>query len=612
MNLNKSQHCAIHHKDGAMLVLAGPGSGKTAVITQRTKNLIEEYNIPPSDILVITFTKAASNEMRERFYLLMGDRNARVSFGTFHAVFFTILKSAYNFSSENIISEDMRYRIMREILSGYMLDYKDENEFIGNLLGEIGMIKNSRIDINNFYSGVCGEDIFRKIYKEYEARLRKSRLIDFDDMLLYTYELFDQRKDILASWQKKFKYILIDEFQDINRIQYEIMKMLAYPQNNMFIVGDDDQSIYRFRGSRPEIMLNFEKDFPGAKRILLDVNYRCGKYIVETSKNLISYNKERFDKTITAASESCEPVSYITFENRRDENMYLIKDIKELVGNGRCFKEFAVLFRTNIQARSLIEQLMSYNIPFKIRDAVPNIYEHWIANDIFTYQRLAMGSHERKDFLQIMNRPKRYISRDSLRHECVEFAAWKKEFETQPWIAERIEKLECDLKLISQMSPYASVNYIRRGIGYDEFLKEYAKYKSINEEELSDMLDEIQESAAAYKTFAEWHEHIKKYTSEVKNHAKSHEEETDAVTLSTFHSSKGLEYRNVYLIDVNEGIVPYKKAILEKDIEEERRLFYVGMTRAKEKLSIYSVRSVNDKSTSVSRFVEESKNMVKD
>lgn len=612
MNLNKSQHCAIHHKDGAMLVLAGPGSGKTAVITQRTKNLIEEYNIPPSDILVITFTKAASNEMKERFYLLMGDRNARVSFGTFHAVFFTILKSAYNFSGENIISEDMRYRIMREILSGYMLDYKDENEFIGNLLGEIGMIKNSRIDINNFYSGVCGEDIFRKIYKEYEARLRKSRLIDFDDMLLYTYELFDQRKDILASWQKKFKYILIDEFQDINRIQYEIMKMLAYPQNNMFIVGDDDQSIYRFRGSRPEIMLNFEKDFPGAKRILLDVNYRCGKYIVETSKNLISYNKERFDKTITAASESCEPVSYITFENRRDENMYLIKDIKELVGNGRCFKEFAVLFRTNIQARSLIEQLMSYNIPFKIRDAVPNIYEHWIANDIFTYQRLAMGSRERKDFLQIMNRPKRYISRDSLRHECVEFAAWKKEFETQPWIAERIEKLECDLKLISQMSPYASVNYIRRGIGYDEFLKEYAKYKSINEEELSDMLDEIQESAAAYKTFAEWHEHIKKYTSEVKNHAKSHEEETDAVTLSTFHSSKGLEYRNVYLIDVNEGIVPYKKAILEIDIEEERRLFYVGMTRAKEKLSIYSVRSVNDKSTSVSRFVEESKNMVKD
>lgn len=612
MNLNKSQHCAIHHKDGAMLVLAGPGSGKTAVITQRTKNLIEEYNISPSDILVITFTKAASNEMKERFYLLMGDRNARVSFGTFHAVFFTILKSAYNFSSENIISEDMRYRIMREILSGYMLDYKDENEFIGNLLGEIGMIKNSRIDINNFYSGVCGEDIFRKIYKEYEARLRKSRLIDFDDMLLYTYELFNHRKDILAAWQKKFKYILIDEFQDINRIQYEIMKMLAYPQNNMFIVGDDDQSIYRFRGSRPEIMLNFEKDFPGAKRILLDVNYRCGKYIVETSKNLISHNKERFDKTITAVSESCEPVSYITFENRRDENMYLIKDIKELVGNGRCFKEFAVLFRTNIQARSLIEQLMSYNIPFKIRDAVPNIYEHWIANDIFTYQRLAMGSHERKDFLQIMNRPKRYISRDSLRHECVEFAAWKKEFETQPWIAERIEKLECDLKLISQMSPYASVNYIRRGIGYDEFLKEYAKYKSINEEELSDMLDEIQESAAAYKTFAEWHEHIKKYTSEVKNHAKSHEEETDAVTLSTFHSSKGLEYRNVYLIDVNEGIVPYKKAILEKDIEEERRLFYVGMTRAKEKLSIYSVKSVNDKSTSVSRFVEESKNMVKD
>ena len=222
-----------------------------------------------------------------------------------------------------------------------------------------------------------------------------------------------------------------------------------------------------------------------------------------------------------------------------------------------------------------------------------------------------MGSCERKDFLQIMNRPKRYISRDSLRHERVGFDEWKSEFEAQPWIAERIEKLECDLKLISQMSPYASVNYIRRGIGYDEFLKGYAKYKSINEDELVDMLDEIQESASAYRTFNEWHEHIRKYTAEVKNHAKLHEEETDAVTLSTFHSSKGLEYQNVYLIDVNEGIVPYKKAVLEKDIEEERRLFYVGMTRAKEKLSIYSVKSVNDKSTSISRFVEESKNMVK-
>ena len=607
MLFNDSQKKAIEHFKGPALVLAGPGSGKTAVITQRTYNLIEKYKVNPGNILVITFTKMAANEMKERFAKLTKSKELRVSFGTFHAIFFTILKHAYKFSTDNIISEELKHRFMQEIISKYHLEYKDENEFITNLFGEISTVKNSQININNYYSTQCGEEVFRKIYKEYEDKLRKSRLIDFDDMLTYTYELFSERKDILRAWQEKYKYILIDEFQDINRIQYEIIKMMALPENNLFIVGDDDQSIYRFRGSKPEIMLNFRKDYPDAKQILLDTNYRCGKYIVETSKNLISYNEERYDKAIIAASHDETPVKYAVFENTKDEVIYIIRQISELTKQGKDFKDIAVLFRTNTQARSLIEQLITYNVPFQTRDNIPNIYEHWIAKDIFTYMRIASGGRERKDFLQIMNRPKRYIGRDSLTDSEVSFEVWKEKFKEQSWIAERIDKLQCDLKMINRMNPYAAINYIRKGIGYDEFLKEYAEYRNINKEELYDVIDEIQLAAKGHKTYKQWREHIEKYTVELKKMSEKRKNNPDAITIATLHSAKGLEYNTVFLPDVNEGVMPYKKAVLDKDIEEERRLFYVGMTRAKQNLYIYSTKSMKDKNADISRFVEETK-----
>ena len=607
MKYNNSQIEAIQHVDGPMLVLAGPGSGKTAVITQRTYNLIHKHNIEPSSILVITFTKAAANEMKNRFLAMSQADTTRVTFGTFHAIFFMVLKYAYGMSSSNIISEEQRYGIMRDILSYHRLEYKDENEFIGNLLGEIGKIKNSRIDINNFYSSVCGEEVFRKIFKEYQSRLKDSRLIDFDDMLTYTFELFSERKDILGAWQKKYKYILIDEFQDINQIQYDIIRMMALPDNNLFIVGDDDQSIYRFRGSKPEIMLNFNKDYPDAKQVLLDTNYRSGRYIVETSLNLISNNKERFNKKIKANKSDDTPVKYLTFESRKEENLYIIKAIDDLLKKGVEINDIAILCRTNLQPRLLIEQLMKYNIPFKTRDSIPNIYEHWIARDLFTYMRLAAGGRARRDFLQIMNRPKRYIGRDSLCDPEVAFDEWIQIYEEQPWIAERIERLEYDLKMLSRMNPFAAINYIRRGIGYDDFLKEYAEYRSISYEDLLDTIEEIQAGSKGYKTFDEWQEHIKDYSFKLKKLAEMKKENPDAVTLSTLHSSKGLEYEAVFITDCNEGIMPYKKAVLEKDIEEERRLFYVGMTRAKRSLCLCGVKSINDKKSELSRFLLESK-----
>lgn len=604
MSFNASQTRAIHHKNGPMLVLAGPGSGKTLVITERTKYLIEECGIDPAQILVITFTKAAATEMKRRFQRKM-NRLCPVTFGTFHAVYFAILKHAYNYSADNIAREEQCYQCMREIIAKEHLTYEDETEFITSLLGEISLVKNSGIEIANYYSKNCAETVFRKVYRQYHEFLYKNRLIDFDDMLVYTKELFEQRADILAAWQNKYRYILIDEFQDINRIQYDIIKMLAGERKNLFIVGDDDQSIYRFRGAKPEIMLHFKDDYPEAETVLLDVNYRSVKNIVTSAGYLIGHNKERFQKKIEAADQGDIPVEWQLFESQRKENARIIWDIQEAVEKGAKYEEFAVLFRTNTQPRLLMEQLMEYNIPFRTRDTVPNLYEHWIAKDIFAYIRIAMGSRERRDFLQIMNRPKRYISRESLDEETVAFDVWEWYYEEQPWVAKRIEKLEGAIRMLERLSPYAAINYIRKAIGYDEFCTEYADYRRIKADDLFDVLDELLDAAREYKTYDAWFDHIENYTKELQEFYRVQNQNPNSVALATLHSAKGLEYENVYIIDVNEGVMPYKKAVLEPEVEEERRMFYVGMTRAKKNLHLFSVRQLNHKDAEISRFIKE-------
>lgn len=604
MDLNPSQASAIRHKEGPMLVLAGPGSGKTLVITERTRYLIEECHISPSNILVITFTKAAAAEMKERFQRRMG-RACPVTFGTFHAVFFMILKHAYHYTAENIMKEEQKFQWIREIVTKHKLEYEDETEFLTAILGEISAVKNTGIEIAHYYSKNCAETVFRRIFNEYQEYLYRHGKIDFDDMLVYTKELFLERKDILSAWQKKYPYILIDEFQDINKIQYDVVKLLAGDSQNLFAVGDDDQSIYRFRGAKPEIMLHFKEDFKEAETVLLDTNYRSTVPIVTAAGNVIKYNKERFPKKIQAAGGDGAAVEYLLFEGQREENARIIWDIQEAIDHGANYRDFAILFRTNMQPRFLMEQLMAYNIPFRTRDSIPNLYEHWLAKDLFAYIRIAMGSRERRDFLQIMNRPKRYISRDSLDEPTVAFDVWEWYYEEQPWVAKRIGQLEHDIKVLERLSPYAAINYIRKAIGYDEFCAEYADYRRMKVEDLYDVLDELQESAKEYKDYDGWFSHIETYTKELQEVYRLQNQNMESVTLATLHSAKGLEYENVYLIDVNEGVMPYKKAVLDTEIEEERRMFYVGMTRAKKNLHLFAVKKRNNKDAEISRFIKE-------
>lgn len=607
MPFNKAQEAAINHGEGPMMVLAGPGSGKTTVVTHRVQSLIERHGVNPSSILVITFTRAAAREMKERFERLMEGRCLRgqVSFGTFHAVFFRILKLAYGYEAADIIREDQRLRFMRELVAKEQLEPEDENELIASLLSEISSVKGELIDLDHYYAKSCSEEAFKRIYAGYEERLRRNRKIDFDDMLVMCYELFRQRPDILGAWQKKYAYILVDEFQDINRLQYEIVRMLAAPRNNLFIVGDDDQSIYRFRGARPEIMLGFERDYPDAGRVLLDVNYRSTKEIVDASLRLIGNNEKRFKKSLRTAGSRGRKVITRVWKDEEEENSRIAEEIRMYSEAGCAYRDIAVLYRTNAGPRRLIEKLMEYNLPFKARDVVPNLYEHWISKNILAYIRVALGSRERGEVLQMINRPARYISRDALQAPQISFDEVKGYYRDKDWMVERIESLEFDLTAISRMSPLAAVNYIRKSVGYDAWLYEYAAAHRMKADEFLETADQLKESAARYKTFDAWFSHISEYGEELKRQAREREQTADAVTLSTMHSSKGLEYRVVYILDANEGVTPHSKAVLDADIEEERRLFYVAMTRAKQRLHVYSVKERYHKPAEVSRFVEE-------
>ena len=610
MKFNEAQKTALSHKTGPMMVLAGPGSGKTTVITHRIAGLLGA-GVRPSEILVITFTKASAREMEERFYSLRpavrenDTESGRVTFGTFHSVFYRILKLAYRFPAGCVLGEEEKRQYFREFLENSELEVEDEGEFISAVINEISYVKGSQMDLSCYYSQNCPEEWFKRLYTGYEDMLRARGKLDFDDMLVMCYELFSQRKDILSAWQRKFRYILVDEFQDINRIQYEIVKMLALPENNLFIVGDDDQSIYRFRGAKPEIMLGFERDYPKAARVLLDVNYRSTREIVEASLRLIEHNEKRFKKSLKTAGSRGRGVITRIWEDEEEENSRIAEEIRMYAEAGCSYSDIAVLYRTNSGPKRLIEKLMEYNLPFRARDQVPNLYEHWISQNILSYIRVALGNRDRAEVLQMINRPARYVSRDALRDPQVSFEQLKTYYKDKDWMVERIENLEFDLTAVSRMSPLAAVNYIRKSIGYDAWLYEYAAAHHVKAEELLETAEQLRESAARYKTFDAWFEHIRAYGEELKRQAREREEQADAVMLSTMHSSKGLEYRVVYILDANEGVTPHNKAVLDADIEEERRLFYVAMTRAKQRLHVYGVKNRYHKPAEVSRFVEE-------
>ena len=608
MSLNHAQTEAVAHNKGPCMVLAGPGSGKTLTIAKRIEYLIMKHKVRPEEILVITFTKYAAWEMKNRTRSICGPSSYAVTFGTFHGIYYGILKWAYRLNQSNLLSDEEKYRILREILPGIDWDQEpeadEEKDYLQELAIEIGNVKNNCMDIEEYEPVKYTTEKFRKLYRTYEETKKKYRKIDFEDMLIQCRDLFMKRPDILKKWQEKFQYILVDEFQDVNQAQYDVVRMLAAPQDNLFVVGDDDQSVYGFRGAKPGIMMEFMKDYPKARQILLDVNYRSSGYIVKGALRVIGNNKIRFEKKIEAFRKPDETVHVQEVKDPVQEAEYVLERIREYREKGVSYTEMAVLYRTNVDARAMSELMTEYQIPFVMKEHLNNIYEHFIALDMISYLRLSQGEYDRKYFLQIANRPNRYLTRESMKTGNVSYESLRRYYRDKDWMVDRIDQLEWDMKMICDKTPYAAIQYIRKRMGYDEFLKEYAAYRKISSEDLFAVLEEIWQNSKGYGTIKEWFEHIESYGKMLKEQNKKNGEK-EGVNLMTMHDAKGLEFDTVFVIEANEGSCPYKKAIADEEIEEERRLFYVAMTRAKRKLVISYVKEKNGKDLLPSRFVSE-------
>lgn len=619
---NPNQVKAIQHTTGPAMILAGPGSGKTYVTVHRIHHLITHHGVDPSRILVITFTKAAALEMQERFFRLIEPSKPPVRFGTFHAVFYHILKQSAQYRDYTIITESEKRKLIHNIVGMQKRFAYIKEEDYDKLLTVIGNIKNKPDYCIPDFSFSCTEHMdsllseydiplsemskedFLFLFMEYQKYLTEFKQMDFDDIIVFCEKLLVQNKDIRTLWQSRFQYIMIDEFQDIAPGQYRIMRLLAAPEYNIFIVGDDDQSIYRFRGASPASMQQFLKDYPKAEQILLNVNYRCHKQIVETSLAVVAENTERFVKEIRANHTEGEGVRCHIFDTQEEENAFLIERMKTQTED-KTLQQSAVICRTNYECALWAQILEQNKIPYHLKDIPKSRFSHFVIKDLLAYLELADGNHKRSLFLRIMNRPVRYIRRESLCTEEITEQSWKDYYHNAPTIQAEIDRLFRGLENIRGKKPYLALHYIRNVIGYDTYLTD--KYGMAQSGELLRIADEFQSFARQFASCEEMNRYIIAYEEMLKNQkekaAKTSDTAKKGIELITMHASKGLEYHTVYLPGCTEGKIPSNKAETEADMEEERRMFYVAMTRAKHNLYLSAVKGKTGKDTP-SRFLK--------
>lgn len=613
MEINESQKQAINHYKGPAMVLAGPGSGKTFVITRRLQKLIINKKVNPENVLVITFTRAAANEMKERFVKLLADEKIRLdvlpSFGTFHSIFFGILKDNFGYSSDSLIKDDEE----RQYLISILEKDKDIELSIENanlILSDIKAYKIAQEKGEKFAPKYLSKDKFDEIYEKYRNLLFNKKKLDFHDMIENCRDMLINHKEVLDYYREKYSFILIDEFQDINQEQYDIIKLIC-GSNNLFVVGDDDQSIYKFRGSRPKVMFDFQDDYKKAKLIILDRNYRCAKNIVSFSKKVINNNKERFKKSLKSDRKEKGLIHINAFEDSNEENDYVVSIIKNILYNRSEMEQprVAILYRTNILSISLVSRLRKENIDFYMKDAKTNIFDQFAISDIVSYLKIINGSNDIEDYTKIINKPVRYVSRTAIGYKKCSIDSLKKYYKDKSLILKNINKLENDIYLTKNINVALAIRYIRQNIGYEKYLIDYCKSKGIDYIEIKDLLDELEEECVRFNNINQFLQYIDEYKDTLE---KEKANEKSPIHLMTFHSSKGLEFENVIIIDTNDGLIPHKKSIKQKDIETERRLFYVALTRAKDNLYILFTKKRNGKSYRPSRFilegVEEGKN----
>ncbi len=603
--LNTAQQKAVCHETGPMLVLAGPGSGKTTVLLCRISRLLERGLAKPQEILALTFSKAAAEEMKSRFENLNGASG--VSFGTFHSIFFRILRSRYGWNVEQIFQEEERRSILRNSIEAEKWDIPDLEEYISQFFSQLSLMNSELEQPNRFMPVGMPVEEFRKLYRAYEGYKERHEKLDFDDMLTQCYQLLREDAAVREYWQRKYKFILVDEFQDVNQAQFACLQILAEKHQNLFVVGDDDQSIYAFRGARPDFLLHFPTLYPAAKKVTLNTNYRSTERIVNLAERVIGNNEVRFVKNMKGIGEAGDKVTFFLAEDAAKEAAHIAEKIGRLLDEGVPLTEIAVIYRTNLQGGAFARELYKRGIPYDLRDNSGNVYEHWVAKDLLAYLLLAENEESDSALRRILNKPKRYIGKDLLAEaEAMPYTLLRSFFvcpSLKGWQEENLENLRIDLNQIRKRTPYDALKYIRKVIGYDEYLEEFAAYRRTSAQVLQEIADEIMETAKDCADVRSFREQLERLSLQMKERSRKKGQKRSGVALMTMHGAKGLEFRAVFLPSLVEGIVPHEKGM--DMVAEERRLFYVAMTRASEKLCLSAILQRYEKERKPSRFLAE-------
>jgi DNA helicase-2/ATP-dependent DNA helicase PcrA len=577
-NINPAQRKAIAHTDGPIEVLAGPGSGKTFTIVKRILYLIERQKIPPEKILVITFTRAAALEMQSRFLQEIRRSYSAVNFGTFHSVYYQMLIRSGYAKDRTLISEQDKRKILRSLLHHLFPHQTFGPADYAEILNEISLRKNLEPPKHE-------REKFAEIYDEYREMMKEAGKMDFDDMILCCHEMLAGDEKTRRVWQDYFSFIMVDEFQDINRLQYQALKLIAAPRNNLFVVGDDDQSIYGFRGATPTVMQDFLRDFPDCGQVLLDVNYRSTRQVVATAASVIACNQNRLPKDYHALRDGAKPTVF-SFAAREGEDAWLLAEIEKL--ERASLKDTAVILRTNFEVSHLAAQCVNAGIPVQTTEKTKDIFSHFIASDLLDYLHFAVGPKERSRFLSIVNKPLRYLSRKcvaNLTGEVNEEYVLAYYRDNCDGMSE-VRRFFADCRRMAGLSPYLALNFIRKGVGYERYLKDKAKPGEFAE--WLEVCDQLQESARGLATHEEWFELVEgqRKMAADKDGGADVAKPAEGLNIITMHGAKGLEFHTVFLPHLNEGTLPGAKSLTDEQIEEERRLFYVGLTRAKERLCL--------------------------
>lgn len=591
MNLDKFQSMAVKAKGKSTLIVAPPGSGKTTVILGKINDLIYNEKVSHKNIIVITFTKAAAKSMENRYRESYSNENVPF-FGTFHGLFYRILIRMYK--NISIISSNAAFFIIKRQLENFSEDI-NENK-VKEILNLISLKKsNIELDFSN-----TSEDIFNRCYKAYEDYKTKNNLLDFNDLQNIAYDILSKNKNILDYYKRQFKYILVDEFQDCDITQINFLKLM---NTNIFCVGDEDQCIYSFRGSTPVYMVNFNDEFIGGKKVYLKYNYRSAKSIVDLSKSVITKNKERNHKEVINYKEHLGNTKFFRVNNEKEQGRAIVNTI---INNKdkNSFKDNVVLYRTNMESRAIIDSFIRSRIPFKVLDSEYNFYNHSICKDLLSYLKLSIDICDKEAFFNIANKPFRYISKNhiqkalnSTEHRDV-FDLLIENCDIHPFQVKNLENIKKDIKALNKKTPEKAVISILSDLEYRDYIKSYCHRYKQDEEEVLNIIDEFKEATLEFKTIIEFLNHVSSVEKTLKVNSKEH---IDSVMLSTIHGVKGMEFKNVFMINAVDDYIPHKSS---NNLEEERRIFYVGITRAIENLYIYSPKFINKTSKNITSFMD--------